>query len=233
MKSIREIADGNVWCATQKGLVRVKGDSLSTYTTEDGLPENEISALAADRDGNLWIGTVHGRLSRFRDDKFAESISLGDSDVWSIYEDREGNLWAGVFSRGLYRLKDGNFKTFAQTEGLLADGTWGVYEDRSGGIWVTTDIGMSEIKEGKVVKSYTQKDGLLDIFTSVVFEDGENSLWIGSPRGITRLKEWEIRQFPVSRKRRTLCFGFLRGCKRNFVDRHIARACINSRTENL
>ena len=196
VKSIRESADKSIWCATQKGLIRLKGESMSTYTVKDGLPENEIASLATDRDGNLWIGTVHGRLSRFRDETFAESLSLGDSDVWSIYEDREGNLWAGVFSRGLYRLKDGNFKTFAQTEGLLADGTWGVYEGRSGSIWITTDIGVSEIKDGKVVKSYTQKEGLLDIFASTVFEDGEGSLWIGSPHGITRLKAGKFDNFP-------------------------------------
>ncbi len=196
VKSIRETADGSIWGATQKGLIRLNGDSTITYTTADGLPENEISALAADRDGNLWIGTVHGRLSRFRDDKFAESISLGDSDVWSIYEDREGNLWTGVFSRGLYRLKDGNFTTFAQTEGLLADGAWGVYEDRAGSVWVATDVGISEIRNGKIAKSYTQKDGLLDIFTSVIFEDAAGALWIGSPRGISSLKNGKIANFP-------------------------------------
>ncbi|MDQ4121919.1 MAG: histidine kinase [Acidobacteriota bacterium] len=194
-KAIRESSDGSIWCATQKGLIRIKGESLSTYTTTDGLPENEIASLATDRSGNLWIGTVHGRLSRFRDDKFAESISLGDLDVWSIYEDREGNLWAGVFARGLYRLKDGNFKTFAQTEGLLADGTWGIYENRSGGVWVATDVGVSEIKDGKIVKSYTQKDGLLDIIANMVFVDAENSLWIGSTRGITRLKNGKFDSF--------------------------------------
>jgi ligand-binding sensor domain-containing protein/signal transduction histidine kinase len=200
-KSIRESADGSIWCATQNGLIRIKGETISTYTTKEGLPENEISALAADRSGNLWIGTVHGHLSRFSDDKFAESISLGDLDVWSIYEDREGNLWAGVFSRGLYRLKDGNFKTFARTEGLSADGTWGVYEDRSGGIWVSTDVGVSEIEDGKIVKSYTQKDGLLDIIAQTVFEDDEKSLWIGSTRGITRLRNGKFDTFPFPFKR--------------------------------
>jgi signal transduction histidine kinase/ligand-binding sensor domain-containing protein len=200
VKSISETADGSIWCATQKGLIRIKGESSLTYTTADGLPENEISALAADRSGNLWIGTVHGHLSRFRDEKFAESISLGDLDVWSIYEDREGNLWAGVFSRGLYRLKDGNFKTFAQIEGLSADGTWGVSEDRAGNVWVATDVGISEIKDEKIVQSYTQKDGLLDIIASVVFEDNENSLWIGSPRGITRLRQGKFDKFPFPLK---------------------------------
>lgn len=195
VKSIRESADGTVWCATQKGLLQIKGESISTYTIEDGLPENELSALAADRDGNLWIGTVHGHLSRLHGGKFAESISLGSLDVWSLFEDREGNIWAGVFSRGLYRLKDGNFKTFAGTEGLTADGTWGAYEDRSGSVWISTDAGISEIKDGKVVKSYTREDGLLDTIASAVFEDGENSLWIGSPRGITRLREGKFNNF--------------------------------------
>lgn len=200
VKSIRETADGSVWCASQKGLLRLKDESLTTYATKDGLPEDEIASLAVDRSGNLWVGTVHGRLTRFRDGKFAESLALGDSDVWSIFEDREGNIWAGVFSRGLYRLKNGNVTTFAQSEGLLADGTWGVYEDKAGSVWVTTDIGISEIGGGKVVKSYAQKDGLLDIFTSVVFEDSGNALWIGSPRGITKFENGKFQNHPFPHK---------------------------------
>lgn len=202
VKSIREGADQSIWCATQKGLIRIKNESISTYTTADGLLENEISSLATDRSGNLWIGTVHGHLSRFRDDRFAASISLGDLDVWSLYEDREGNLWAGVFSRGLYQLKDGTFKTFAQTEGLSADGTWGVYETRSGGIWIATDVGISEIRDEKIVKSYGQKDGLLDIIANSIFEDADDSLWIGSSRGITRFAngKFDAFQFPVKRE---------------------------------
>ena len=196
VKSIRETVDGSLWCASQKGLMKLKNDALTIYQAKDGLPEDEIASLATDRSGNLWIGTVHGRLTRFRDEKFSESISLGDSDVWSVFEDREGNIWAGVFSRGLYRLKNGNATTFAQTEGLLADGTWGVYEDRNDSIWVTTDIGISEIRDGKVVKSYTKKDGLLDIFTSVVFEDDRNVLWIGSPHGITGFENGKFQNFP-------------------------------------
>lgn len=210
VKSIRETADGSIWGAAQKGLIRIKGESIKTYQTADGLSENEISALAADRNGNLWIGTVHGRLSRFRDEQFAESISLGDSDVWSLYEDREGNLWAGVFSRGLYRIKDGNVRTFAQTEGLLADGTWGVYQNRAGGVWVATDVGINEIRNGKVVKSYTQKDGLLDIFTSIVYEDEDNSLWIGSPSGITRLSKGKFDRFPFPAKSEHYVSGFFK-----------------------
>lgn len=202
VKSVVESADARIWCATQNGLLRLKGESISTYTTKDGLPENEIASLATDHNGNLWIGTVHGHLSRFRDDRFSESISLGDLDVWSIYEDREGNLWAGVFGRGLYRLKDGNFKTFARTEGLLADGTWGVYENQSGGVWIATDVGVSEIKDGKIVKSYAQKDGLLDIIANMVFVDAENSLWVGSTRGITRIKNGKFDSFlfPLERE---------------------------------
>jgi signal transduction histidine kinase/ligand-binding sensor domain-containing protein len=208
VKSIRESDDGSIWCATQNGLIKITGESIATYTTADGLPENEISALAYDRDGNLWIGTVHGRLSRFRDGKFAESTSLGDLDVWSIYEDREGNIWAGVFSRGLYRIKNGTFRTFAQPEGLLADGTWGIYEDQVGDIWVATDVGLSEIKDGKVIKSYTQKDGLLDIIANSFFEDRENSFWIGSTRGITRVKNGKFDVFPFPVKREHWVSGF-------------------------
>jgi sugar lactone lactonase YvrE len=52
-------ADGDVWIATSRGLTRysVKQDSWTYYTRADGLPSDQIQALAFDQDGTLYAGT--------------------------------------------------------------------------------------------------------------------------------------------------------------------------------
>ena len=47
----------------------ITGD-ITTYRTEQGLPDNDISALIEGPDGDVWIGTSDG-LCRFRKETFS------------------------------------------------------------------------------------------------------------------------------------------------------------------
>ena len=42
----------------------------TTYTTEDGLADNIVTAILEDREGNLWFGTPGG-VTRYRVDRVA------------------------------------------------------------------------------------------------------------------------------------------------------------------
>nr|MCU0395079.1 hypothetical protein [Chitinophagaceae bacterium] len=49
--------DGFIWFATENGLSRYDGAGFRNYTVKDGLPDNEVLYLHADRKGRIWIGT--------------------------------------------------------------------------------------------------------------------------------------------------------------------------------
>jgi sugar lactone lactonase YvrE len=51
--------DGDVWLATNAGLTRysMKGNSWSYVTCADGLPSDQIQAIAFDKSGNIVLGT--------------------------------------------------------------------------------------------------------------------------------------------------------------------------------
>jgi len=51
--------DGDVWLATSAGLTRYseKKDTWTNYTRADGLPEDQINAIAIDRQGTVYVGT--------------------------------------------------------------------------------------------------------------------------------------------------------------------------------
>ncbi|MEO1261155.1 MAG: two-component regulator propeller domain-containing protein [Bacteroidota bacterium] len=55
-----------MWIGTTEGLVRMdlKTDSIVTFTTHDGLPDNVIYGILADERNNLWLSTNFG-LCRF------------------------------------------------------------------------------------------------------------------------------------------------------------------------
>lgn len=115
-------ADGTVWVGTNNGLDSFRGtfsEATGTYSiakedwkkygTPDGLPTNEISALATDAAGNIWVGTEEGlALINSRGEwEFtytASNSGLIDNRVKSLlFDEGEGELWIGTFD-GLSRL---------------------------------------------------------------------------------------------------------------------------------
>lgn len=51
---IQEDADGFMWFATNRGLVKFDGETFKTFTIQDGLPNNDTWLLELDNQGKLW-----------------------------------------------------------------------------------------------------------------------------------------------------------------------------------
>lgn len=83
------------------------------WTTDEGLPDNSILAIAQTRDGYLWIGT-RGGLARFDGVRFVVFDQRTQPD-WSsdvvdaLHPSRDGGLWVGTVDGGLLRLRNGVF----------------------------------------------------------------------------------------------------------------------------
>ena len=89
----------------RRGSSRWTGDSFRTYTTKDGLANDETCSIYQDHEGTLWIGSCSGGLSRFKDGKFTAYTTrqgMFDDIVFQILEDDQGNLWMSC-NRGVYR----------------------------------------------------------------------------------------------------------------------------------
>jgi diguanylate cyclase (GGDEF)-like protein len=56
-------ARGYLWAATHGGLSRFNGRRFTTFTTLNGLPDDVLSCLAADREGRVWVGADSGRVA--------------------------------------------------------------------------------------------------------------------------------------------------------------------------
>ena len=88
----------------------------------DGLPQNTVLALAATRDGYLWMGTYEGA-ARFDGVRFTvfnpgTTTGIGNSLVTSLLERRDGDLWLGTYGGGVSRLSGGRFTPYSVKEGL-------------------------------------------------------------------------------------------------------------------
>jgi ligand-binding sensor domain-containing protein/signal transduction histidine kinase len=178
---------GDLWIATDHGLVLWNGKELSRAGMFKSLAHTQIVAMASDRDSNVWLGTSNG-LARINADRLS-SMETGEKRaaeaVTALFEDREGNLWIGT-ARGIERLRDTAFTTYSMPVGVATEGPGPLYVDAEGRTWFGPSTGgLYWFKEGHVgrVATGTLRD---EVVYSIDGRQGE--LWIGGRGGLTRLR---------------------------------------------
>lgn len=159
---------------------------LDTWTTDDDLPQNSVTAIVQTRDGYLWLGT-YGGLARFDGVRFVtydsgNTEALHSNGVQALQEGRDGALWIGTSGGGLTRLRDGRFTSYGTSDGLASDIVRVLHEDREGALWIGTNDGLSALRDGRFT-TYGTKDGLSNGVVRAITEDTEGALWIGTNGG--------------------------------------------------
>jgi|GEM_PF-3431436 len=77
----------------------------------NSLPENSITCLKTDHQGNIWAGTVRGGLVRIKQSymQFYTEVGPGltygvtDKSILSVYKDAQGIVWLGTDGGGINR----------------------------------------------------------------------------------------------------------------------------------
>ncbi len=151
VNTMLEDHDRRMWLGSNRGLsllVRRSGsdqlDWVRTYTTKDGLRDDNVQALLESADGDLWAGTPLG-LSQFcaasscggKSFRSYVTASLGRFGAWTLINDRDGNLWMGNETGALRLARDG-FTTYDESDGLGSSRVYSVSENLAGRLYVVT-----------------------------------------------------------------------------------------------
>ena len=110
---VLEAADGALWFATTRGLVRYRDGRVNTWSEQHGMPVPRVFAIHEDAAGRIWYTNAHhaGGLGFFDPSKetltnFSERDGLPSREVMEITSDPAGRIWAAtasglaVFHRG-------------------------------------------------------------------------------------------------------------------------------------
>jgi len=176
--------DGNLWIGSgTEGLLRLRGQQLSRFTTKDGLSSDAVTSLYEDRDGNLWVGTNAGGLDRFRDGSFttyAKEEGLSSDQAYAVIEDRAGDIWVTT-PDGLDQLHGNQIRVY-RTDDKLLD-TWALLEDHASNLLVGTSRGgVLRLTDGRLVSMLSDRDGIPPYHLGAMLEDARHALWL-APRG--------------------------------------------------
>ena len=214
--SVFKDKSGNVWIGTNGcGLHKMEisngnANTITTYTTDQGLVSNGINNIFEDNEGILWISTANG-LSKFKptgDDahfiNYTTKQGLPHNAISCSIKDKYGNLWIGTYRAGIsiFNEKSNTFSNYNREQGLCAFSINSIDIDKSGNVWISSNseglsrVGTQEVE--RLHQSLTKKEpyaikfetfntslGLADNVVYDIVSNHAGTIFIGTNLGLT------------------------------------------------
>ena len=139
-----------IFIVDDNGTPSDKTDDLPVrrLTVSDGLETNEISALAVDREGGVWIGTPEG-LHYYFIETLSRRYGLPSENITALVADGANNIWIGT-SDGLCMFSEETYEYTIFTEensGLVNNKVNTLMMDSNTGIlFIGTSNGLSSLE---------------------------------------------------------------------------------------
>ena len=186
--SLATTTRGELWAGTRGlGLKRLKEGTAGHLTTESGLSDDEILAVAAQSDGSAWAGTESGtvqHLSTHGIETFEPFTGLLKAPVTSVWVSSVREVFVGTEAGGLAKLQEGRFVSM-DPSGLLAGvPIHALCEDRFGRHWLGTQRKALAWKTDNRITIWNVKTGFPDDDISGILADDFGRLWVSTRKGI-------------------------------------------------
>ena len=203
-----QTTDGRLWAGVGGRLVspngglaeflpNVSGGRFRSYAVANGLSDVDISAIAEDRAGNLWLGTETSgamRLTLNGLTSYDETDGFNRARVRAIFDDRDGKTCI-IGKPGFIDKFDG--EKFNRIQIALPPGQeyWGwawsqiILRDHLGEWWLASAQGLVRYGKLNAIEQlakvrpnvvYTTRQGLPFNEVFRIFEDSRGDIWIGT-----------------------------------------------------
>jgi ligand-binding sensor domain-containing protein/signal transduction histidine kinase len=184
--AIAQSADGYIWLATERGLVRFDGFEFTLIEPQllGRRPIGAVRGLIEDADGSLWIRLNGPRLLRYRQGVFEDAVSkfdLSDVAFTAMSRDYVGNLLIWGPQKKALRFRNDMFRQLFpgdRCEGIVIS----LLETEGGALWLgTRDAGLYRF-ENKEMTQIVSEGSLRSVNALAPSEHG--GIWIGSEAGL-------------------------------------------------
>jgi len=175
------------------------------YAVELGLASNDISAIAIDKEGNMWFGTKWNGVSKFDGttwtayttfnsglaSNYVQSIAIDSADVKWFGGCKGAWEWSPTYYRcytAVVSRFDGTTWTayVAGESGLVGRGVNAIAIDREGKKWFGTDAGVNVFDGSSWTTYNTSNSGLVSDQVNAIAVDDAGNVWIGTDHGVSK-----------------------------------------------
>ena len=156
--------------------------TITNYTTTDGLLSDNVICVSVDGSNTLWFGTQMG-VSDFDGVNWSSHTTttdpgLADNNIQAIYCATNGDVWVGTdFGASIFN--GSSWTTYTSADGLGNDVVKCVSEDQDGHTWFGTNNGASEF-DGVNWVSYGAAQGLPFGGVNSITLHSSGDLWMGT-----------------------------------------------------
>src|SRR5688572_6651494 len=187
-----EDREGSLWINTEgQGVIRYKDGVFNSYTTADGLPDNQVQWIYGDANGQV-VFQVNEKLWRWTGGTFGPYSPPAGEPAKPVLQRMPGGA--------IWYFEDSHLRKFDQGR-VTIDVVPGInvvraFEDSQGRVWIAAydREGVFMLKDGKLTR-YGAKDGYLEGRYRNVIEDRQGRLWFGSYSGLTLFKDGKFTRF--------------------------------------
>lgn len=162
----------------------------TVYTNSNsGLTSDLIETIAIDNNGDKWIGTYFGGVSRFDGNNWTGYLTwnsgLPYDLIYSIGVDNNGDKWIATFGGGVARFDGSNWSVYNTLNfGLPDSNVTTITIDSNGDKWIGTyNGGIGKFDGTNWVVYDNQNSGLQDNFVRSIAIDNNGEKWIGTFSG--------------------------------------------------
>ncbi len=184
-----------VWVGTNSGVAKFDktNKQFSFLSIAEGLPFNQVKALATDQQQQLWIGTDKGlavlntktnQLKTYLYDK-DKPHSIPDNAINCIHVDKEGVVWIGTW-KGVVKYEPAT-DNFSEVYPQLEDRVQCILKDSDNELWIGTRDGLIRLQNEIASTVYTHETNntksLSSSYINCLLQIEKGKLLIGTSNG--------------------------------------------------
>ncbi len=182
--AIFEDHKNRIWIGQRKGLGYMEEDVFHFLNRSRGIPSLEITDIAEDSLGTLWVATYAGGVYRQEGDGFQpvfQETPLKGGLVFDLMFDRKGILWVATQNQGVARWDglDSSLVFLTADGGLASNHVRCLLEDDWGILWMGSSGGGLGKYAGQQFVHYSRNQGLRRQVYAVQ-EDNDCNMWLGN-----------------------------------------------------
>ncbi len=188
IRDIERDGGGNVWFSTfteNMGLVCLtSGGQIVDFTTDNGLPNNQVRCTSVTSDGDVLVATNNG-IAVIRDMQvvrtYGESDGINNTTILTVSEGDDGTILAGSDGGGMYIISDEEVTELGAVDGLTSEVIMRIRKDEDRGLyWIVTSNSIEYMKDGVItnVSTFPYSNNF------EIIPDSNNNLWVLSSQGV-------------------------------------------------
>ncbi len=191
---IAEDQNGLLWFASSSlGLYRYNKNlhKIERFSEKNGLPNNRVTKIIFDSQGNLWGTTYRKGLFQLTDGKFtcySKSEGLTSNANTAILQYNENEFWIANEMGTIDILRNKKVEKLKTQIPIPSPQIKNMFKDSRGNVWISTYNGILKVGKNKE-RLFNINTGFPDDYIRLTFEDNNGNIWVATNRaGLHKLK---------------------------------------------